>query len=86
MVESIGFFLTFDAIFTWALASLVYKWGLGRTEPKANLFFRLCCTSLGAFLFSLIFGSYIVLSQLDNNQLIIPFFLFLIYIIINKMR
>lgn len=70
MVELIGFFLTFDAIFTWALASLVYKWGLRRTEPKANLFFRLCCTSLGTFIFSLIFGSYIVLSHLDNNQLI----------------
>ncbi|MFX1568849.1 MAG: GRP family sugar transporter [Promethearchaeota archaeon] len=70
MVELIGFFLTFDAIFTWALASLVYKWGLGRTEPKANLFFRLCCTTLGTFIFSLIFGSYLLLSHLDNNQLI----------------
>ncbi len=70
MVELIGFFLTFDAIFTWALASLVYKWGLGRTEPKANLFFRLCCTTLGTFIFSLIFGSYIVLGHLNNNQLI----------------
>ncbi|MFX1502646.1 MAG: DMT family transporter [Promethearchaeota archaeon] len=70
MVELIGFFLTFDAIFTWALASLVYKWGLGRTEPKANVFFRLCCTTLGTFIFSLIFGSYILLSHLNNNQLI----------------
>jgi len=69
MVELLGFFLTFDAIFTWALASLVYKWGLGRTEPKANLFFRLCCTTLGTFIFSLIFGSYIVLSNLNVHHL-----------------
>jgi len=69
MVDLLVFFLTFDAIFTWALASLVYKWGLGRTEPKANLFFRLCCTTLGTFIFSLIFGSYIVLSNLNVHHL-----------------
>ncbi|MFW9901618.1 MAG: DMT family transporter, partial [Candidatus Thorarchaeota archaeon] len=40
-----------------------------RTEPKANLFFRLCCTTLGTFIFSLIFGSYIVLSNLNGHQL-----------------
>ena len=68
--ELIGYILTLDAIFTWALASLVYKWGLGKTEPKANLFFRLCCTSLGTFIFSLIFSNYLILRNLNNSELI----------------
>lgn len=62
--------MTFDAIFTWALASLVYKWGLERTEPKANLFFRLCCVSIGTFLFSLIFGNYFLFRNLNSQVLI----------------
>jgi len=69
MVELIGFFLTFDAIFTWALASLVYKWGLRRTEAKANLFFRLCCTSIGTLVFSLIFGNFFLLAHLNSQKL-----------------
>lgn len=70
MAELIGFILTFDAIFTWAGASLVYKWGLEKTQPKANLFFRLCCTSLGTFIFSLIFGNYFFLNTLNSQNLI----------------
>ncbi|MFX0000133.1 MAG: GRP family sugar transporter [Candidatus Hodarchaeota archaeon] len=70
MVELIGFILTFDAIFTWALASLVYKWGLRRTEAKANLFFRLCCTSLGTLIFSLIFGNFYLITDLSSQKLI----------------
>ncbi len=62
--------MTFDAIFTWALASLVYKWGLERTEPKANLFFRLCCISIGTFIFSLIFGNYFLFRNLNSQVLI----------------
>jgi len=69
-IELIGFILTFDAIFTWALASLVYKWGLERTEPKANLFFRLCCISIGTFIFSLIFGNYFLFRNLNSQVLI----------------
>jgi len=68
--ELIGYILTLDAIFTWALASLVYKWGLGKTEPKANLFFRLCCVSLSTFLISLILGNYIALWNMDSIELI----------------
>ena len=52
MAELIGYILTLDALFTWAAASLVYKWGLGKTQPKANLFFRLCCVSISTFLIS----------------------------------
>ncbi len=70
MAELIGYILTLDAIFTWALASLVYKWGLGKTQPKANLFFRLCCTTLGTFVFSLIFGNYLIIKDLNNSELI----------------
>ncbi|MFX1593423.1 MAG: GRP family sugar transporter [Promethearchaeota archaeon] len=70
MVELLGFILTIDAIFTWAGASLVYKWGLGKTQPKANLFFRLCCTSIGTFIFSLIFGNYFFLSTLNSQNMI----------------
>ena len=71
MVDLIGFVFTLYAIFTWAIASLVYKKGLEKTQPKANLFFRLCCTSLGTFIFSLIFGNYIILSNLTNSELIV---------------
>jgi len=70
MAELIGYIFIIFTIFVWALASLVYKKGLEKTEPKANLFFRLCCTSLGTFIFSLIFGNYIVLKNLTNLELI----------------
>ncbi|MEJ2296412.1 MAG: hypothetical protein P8Y23_16805, partial [Candidatus Lokiarchaeota archaeon] len=67
MAEFIGFILTIDTIFTWALASLVYKWGLGKTEPKANIFFRLCCVSLSTLVFALLFGNILFLSNLDST-------------------
>ncbi len=70
MVEIIGLFFAIFTIFVWALASLVYKKGLEKTQPKANLFFRLCCTSLGTFFFSLIFGNFIILGNLSNLELI----------------
>lgn len=64
------YILVFDVIFTWAIASLVYKRGLEKTQPKGNLFFRLCCTSLGTFIFSLIFGNYIILENFSNRELV----------------
>jgi len=70
MVALIGLFFTIYAIFTWAIASLVYKAGLEQTEPKANLFFRLCCVSLGTLIFSLIFGNYIFFRNLNSSELI----------------
>ena len=70
MVELVGLIFAIFTIFVWALASLVYKKGLEKTQPKANLFFRLCCTSLGTFMFSLFFGNYILLSNLTNTELI----------------
>ena len=70
MVELIGLVFSIYAVFTWAIASLVYKAGLEKTEPKANLFFRLCCVSFGALIFSLIFGNYMFLSILNSPELI----------------
>jgi len=79
MSEIIGFILTIDAIFTWALASLVYKWGLGKTEPKANIFFRLCCVSLSTFIIALFFGNIFFLSNMDSTGI----FLFILTSIIS---
>lgn len=70
MVEFIGLVFTIYAVFAWAIASLVYKAGLEKTEPKANLFFRLCCVSLGAFFFSFIFGNYMFFNSLNSIELI----------------
>lgn len=70
MSEIIGYILALDAIFTWAAASLVYKWGLNYTQPKENLFFRLCCVTLGTFIFSLIFGSYAFFRDLNQSEFI----------------
>jgi len=69
MPELIGYILTLDAIFTWAGASLIYKWGLGKTQPKANLFFRLCCVSLSTFLSSLIFGNYLFFKDMNSAEI-----------------
>ncbi|TFG26413.1 MAG: EamA family transporter [Promethearchaeota archaeon] len=71
MAELIGYLLTIDAIFTWALASLVYKAGLGKTNLKGTLLFRLCCVSLFTLIISLIFGSYLFFSNLKEDELII---------------
>ena len=71
MPELIGYLLTIDAIITWSLASLVYKFGLGKTDTKGTIFFRLCCVSLFTFLLSLIIGSYSFFSRLNEQELII---------------
>ncbi|MBY8984389.1 MAG: DMT family transporter [Candidatus Lokiarchaeota archaeon] len=78
MVELIGLAFSIYAVFTWAIASLVYKAGLEKTEPKANLFFRLCCVSFGTLIFSLIFGNYMFFSILNDSELIFYLILCLI--------
>ena len=65
MVDLFGLGLAIYALLTWAIASLVYKWGLGHTEPKANLFFRLCCVTIGTLIFTLIFGNIFIFSTLS---------------------
>jgi len=68
MPELIGYLFTLDALFTWGLASLVYKFGLGKTQPKASLLFRLVIVSLSTFILSLIFGNYLMFSSLNNKE------------------
>ena len=70
MAELIGFILTLDAIFTWAIASLVYKYAIGKTQPKAGLYFRILLVTCSTFIISLIFGSYQFFSTLDTQGLI----------------
>jgi drug/metabolite transporter (DMT)-like permease len=68
MPELIGYLLTLDALFTWAAASLVYKWGLRKTTEKASLFFRLTCVSIGTFIFTLIFGNFFIIVELSVGE------------------
>jgi len=70
MAELVGIIFTGFTILIWAAASLVYKAGLEKTQPKANLFFRLCLVSIGTFIFSLIFGNYLFLTKLNNIELL----------------
>jgi drug/metabolite transporter (DMT)-like permease len=72
MPELIGYLFTLDALFTWGLASLVYKFGLskGNTKPKASLLFRLIIVSLSTFILSLIIGNYSFFSILNNQEII----------------
>jgi len=70
----LGYLLTINAIITWALASLVYKFCLGKTDPKGNLLFRLVCVSISTFIFSLFFGHYgffTAFSLRERNEYII---------------
>ncbi|MHA2005762.1 MAG: EamA family transporter [Promethearchaeota archaeon] len=70
MVDIIGLIFTLFAIFTWGFASVVYKFSLKETQPKPNLFFRLCLVSLSTFLLSLTFGNYFFLKNLNKNEMI----------------
>ncbi|MHA1294555.1 MAG: EamA family transporter [Promethearchaeota archaeon] len=69
MAELIGYFLAIDAIITWGLASLVYKTGLEKTDPKATLLFRLVIVSGFTFIISIFFGNYYFFSKLSEQQL-----------------
>jgi bacterial/archaeal transporter family protein len=70
MVDLIGSLLTINAIFTWAISSLVYKFGLGKTDPKGNLLFRLVIVSILTFIISLLFSSYAFLLTFNNREMI----------------
>ncbi|MFX0075881.1 MAG: hypothetical protein ACFE96_10595, partial [Candidatus Hermodarchaeota archaeon] len=58
MAELVGYILTLDALITWGVASLVYKFSLGKIESKPSLLFRLMFVSCTTFLLSLLFGSF----------------------------
>ena len=68
MEEFVGYLLTLDALFTWAGASLVYKWGLRKTTVKGSLLFRLTCVSIGTLIFALIFSSPIIILNLSVSE------------------
>lgn len=70
MSELIGYLLTIDAIISWGLASLVYKYSLKNVDAQATILFRLILVTLSTFFFSLMFGSYIIFSTLDSVELI----------------
>ncbi|NHJ26038.1 MAG: DMT family transporter [Candidatus Lokiarchaeota archaeon] len=69
MPEVIGYIFTLDALFTWALASLVYKYALAKTKSKASLLFRLLIVTGWTFFISLILGNYSFISLLNEQQL-----------------
>ncbi len=69
MAELIGYILTLDALFTWGIASLVYKFSLGKIESKPSLLFRLIFVSCSTFLLSLLFGSFSSIFLLDTQYL-----------------
>lgn len=70
MADFIGILLTIDAIFSWAFASLVYKFGLQKIEATQALLPRLLFVSLFTFVISLFFGNYFIFSGLNFQQLI----------------
>jgi drug/metabolite transporter (DMT)-like permease len=70
MSELIGWILAVDALFTWGIASLVYKFSLRKVESKPSLLFRLIFVSCSTFLFALIFGSFSFLPLLSSQNLI----------------
>ena len=69
MAELIGYILTLDALFTWGIATLVYKFSLGKVESKPGLFFRLIFVSCSTFLLSLLFGSLSSIFLMDTQNL-----------------
>jgi len=69
MAELIGYILTLDALFTWGIASLVYKFSLGKIDSKPSLLFRLIFVSCSTFLLSLLFGSFTSIFLLDTYNL-----------------
>lgn len=69
MPELIGYILTLDALFTWGIASLVYKFSLGKIKSKPSLLFRLIFVTCSTFLFSLLFGSFTSIFLLSTQNL-----------------
>lgn len=69
MPELIGYILTLDALFTWGIASLVYKFSLGKIEPKPGLLFRLIFVSCSTFILALIFGTFSFIFLFSSQDL-----------------
>ncbi len=69
MPDLIGYILTLDALFTWGIASLVYKFSLGKIESKPGLLFRLIFVSCSTFLLALFFGTFSFIPLLSSQNL-----------------
>ena len=70
MPELIGILLTLDALFTWGMASLVYKFSLRKIESKPGILFRLIFVSCSTFIFALLFGTFSFLPLLSSENLV----------------
>lgn len=69
MSDLVGYILTLDALFTWGMASLVYKFSLRKIESKPGLLFRLIFVSCSTFILALLFGSFSFLPLLSSQNL-----------------
>ena len=69
MSELIGYILTLDALFSWGIASLVYKFSLGKIESKPGLLFRLMFVSCTTFLLALFFGAFSFIPLMSSQNL-----------------
>ena len=69
MPELIGILLTLDALFTWGMASLVYKFSLRKIDSKPGVLFRLIFVSCSTFIFALIFGTFSFIPLLSSQNL-----------------
>ncbi|MHA1349703.1 MAG: EamA family transporter, partial [Promethearchaeota archaeon] len=70
MSDLMGYILTLDALFTWGMASLVYKFSLRKIESKPGVLFRLIFVSCSTFIFALIFGTFSFLPLLSSQNLV----------------
>jgi DME family drug/metabolite transporter len=70
MPELIGYILVLDALFTWGMASLVYKFSLKKIESKPGVLFRLLFVSCSTFIFALIFGTFSFIPLLSSQNLV----------------
>jgi len=69
MSDLIGYILTLDALFTWGMASLVYKFSLRKIESKPGLLFRLIFVSCSTFILALLFGTFSFIPLLNSQYL-----------------
>ena len=69
MPELIGYILTLDALFTWGIASLVYKFSFGKIESKPGLLFRLLFVTFSTFILALLFGTFSFIPLLSSQDL-----------------
>ena len=70
MPDIFGLFLALDALLSWGMASLVYKFSLRKIESKPGVLFRLIFVSCSTFIFALLFGTFSFLPLLSSQNLV----------------